>query len=119
MESWKSIIQPQIKTNLPKFGPGDTVDIHYRVVEGEKERIQIFTGVVIAMRGSDMGASFTVRKISSGGVGVERIFPRHSPFIADVKIRRAGKVRRAKLYYLRKLRGKAARVKEKIVPKGE
>jgi len=119
MESWKSIIQSQIKTDLPKFNPGDTVDVHYRVVEGEKERIQTFTGVVIALRGSDMGASFTVRKIGSGGVGVERIFPRHSPFIAEVKVRRSGRVRRAKLYYLRNLRGKAARVKERVELKTE
>jgi len=90
--------------------------VHYRVVEGEKERVQVFSGTVISKRGSGTGATFTVRKIASGGIGVERIFPFHSPFIAEVKVKRRGKVRRAKLYYLRKRKGKAARVKEKLLP---
>ncbi len=115
MESWKEIVKDQIKDELPPFNSGDTVDVHYRVVEGEKERIQVFTGTVISLRGSGTGASFIVRKISSGGIGVERIFPRHSPFIAQVVVKRLGKVRRAKLYYLRDRKGKAARVKEKTV----
>ena len=113
MESWKDILKDQIKTDIPRFNPGDTVDVHYRVIEGDKERIQIFTGTVISKRGRDMGASFTVRKIGSGGVGVERIFPLHSPYIADVKIKKQASVRRAKLYYLRQRKGKAARLKDK------
>ena len=97
---------------LPDFEPGDTVAVHVRVVEGEKERIQIFQGTVIALRGSGAGKTFMVRKIASG-VGVERVFPFHSPRIAKVVIKRRGRVRRAKLYYLRRLRGKAARIKER------
>lgn len=115
MEDWKTIVEDQIKDELPPFNTGDLIDVQYRVVEGEKERIQVFSGTVIALRGSGTGASFTVRKIGSGGVGVERIFPRYSPFIANVVVKRLGKVRRAKLYYLRDRKGKAARVKEKIV----
>jgi len=113
MEKWKTIIKEQTKTDIPRFNPGDTVDVHYRVVEGDKERIQVFTGTVISKRGSDMGSTFTVRKIGSGGIGVERIFPLHSPFIADIKIKKQASVRRAKLYYLRERKGKAARLKEK------
>lgn len=115
MEAWKEPVKSQIKTELPVFHPGDQIDVHYRVVEGDKERIQVFTGIIIKMRGSDVSSTFTVRKIS-GGIGVERIFPMHSPFIADIKIKRTGSVRRAKLYYLRGLKGKAARIKEKINP---
>jgi len=113
MEAWKQPIRGQLKDNLPMMNPGDTVDVHYRVVEGDKERIQVFTGTIISLRGCDISATFTVRKISSGGIGVERIFPLHSPLIAEVKVRRLGKVRRAKLYYLRGRKGKSARVKEK------
>lgn len=100
------------KQDIPAFDPGDTVKVHHRVVEGDKQRIQVFEGVVIARRGSRTNASFTVRKISYG-VGVERIFPLHSPNIEKIEVIRRGKVRRAKLYYLRTRRGKAARIKEK------
>ena len=97
---------------LPDFEAGDTVAVHVRVVEGKKERIQVFKGVVISIRGGGARKTFMVRKISNG-VGVERIFPYHSPGIAKVEIKRRGHVRRAKLYYLRNLRGKAARIKER------
>jgi len=100
------------KQDLPAFNPGDTIKVHQRVVEGNKQRIQIFEGVVIARRGSRSNASFTVRKVSYG-IGVERIFPLHSPNIEKIEVTRMGKVRRAKLYYLRSRRGKAARLKEK------
>lgn len=97
---------------LPDFQAGDTVDVHVRIVEGEKERVQVFTGVVIAVSGQGSRRSFTVRKISYG-VGVERVFPLHSPRIAKLDVVSRGRVRRAKLYYLRNLRGKAARIREK------
>lgn len=113
MEKWKEIVQKDIKTDLPDLSPGDTVDIYYRVVEGEKERIQLFTGTIIGLRGSGMSATFTVRKIASGSIGVERIFPLNSPFIKNIVVKKQASVRRAKLYYLRSLRGKAARLKEK------
>ncbi len=113
METWKEIIQDQIREDLPELNPGDTIDVRYRVVEGEKERIQVFTGVLISIRGSGVSATFTVRKIGSGGIGVERIFPLHSPFIAEIVVKKQAVVRRAKLYYLRKRKGKAARLKEK------
>lgn len=119
MESWKEIVSDTPERVLPKFNPGDQIDVHYRVIEGEKERIQIFSGVVIGKRGSGVEATFTVRKIASGGIGVERIFPFNSPFIADVTVKRLGAVRRAKLYYLRDRKGKAARVKEKVVYKSK
>ena len=99
-------------TELPNFGPGDTVRVHYRIIEGEKERIQVFEGNVIAIGGETSRRTFTVRKVS-GGVGVERIFPLHSPRIAELEVKRQGRVRRAKLYYLRNLRGKAAKIREK------
>lgn len=99
--------------DLPDFKPGDTIAVHVRVVEGEKERIQVFQGVVISIRGSGANRTFNVRKVSNN-VGVERIFPYHSPKIAKVEMIRRGHVRRAKLYYLRKLRGKAARIKERM-----
>lgn len=102
----------QLRTDLPNFGPGDTVAVHYRVIEGEKERIQVFQGVVLQKRGSGINATFTVRKVSNG-IGVERIFPQHSPNIADIKVLRMGRVRRAKLFYLRSRKGKAAKVTEK------
>ena len=98
---------------LDAFEPGDTVAVHVRVIEGQKERIQVFQGVVISLKGRAASRTFTVRKISHG-VGVERIFPYHSPKIAKVEVKRRGRVRRAKLYYLRKLRGKAARIKERM-----
>lgn len=101
-----------LKSDIPDFRAGDTVKVHVRVVEGDKERIQIFQGVVIGRHGGGSRESFTVRKIS-GGVGVERIFPLHSPVIDKIELIRRGKVRRAKLYYLRELRGKAARIEER------
>ncbi|HLA64793.1 MAG TPA: 50S ribosomal protein L19 [Rhodothermales bacterium] len=102
----------QLRDDHPAFGPGDTVSVHVRVVEGNKERIQRYEGVVIAIKGSGATRTFTVRKISNG-VGVERIFPYASPKVAKVEVVRFGDVRRAKLYYLRALRGKAARIKER------
>jgi large subunit ribosomal protein L19 len=102
----------QMRTDVSDFRPGDTVRVHARIKEGEKERIQVFQGVVIRKRKGTTGASFTVRKISYG-IGVERIFPLHSPSIEKIEVMTKGKVRRARLYYLRKLRGKAARIKEK------
>lgn len=116
MESWKEIIQTPRAKELPKFRPGDTVDVLYRVIEGEKERIQVFSGVVIALHVDQSNSTFTVRKISSGGIGVERIFPTDSPFISEVHVKRLGAVRQSKLYYLRGRKGKAARVKEKVMP---
>jgi large subunit ribosomal protein L19 len=103
----------QYRDDLPDFEPGDTVNVHLRVVEGEKERIQQFEGVVLSMNGSGSGRTFTVRKVS-GGIGVERIFPLHSPRIAQIDVERRGRVRRSKLYYLRDLSGKAARIKERV-----
>lgn len=107
----KEITQEQLRTDLPEFRAGDTVRVHVKVVEGTRERIQVFEGVVIKRRGGGISETFTVRKISYG-VGVERTFPLHTPKIAKVEVLRRGKVRRAKLYYLRALRGKAARIKE-------
>lgn len=101
-----------LRKDLPAFAPGDTVRVRVRVVEGEKERIQAFEGVCIARRGSGVNETFMVRKIS-GGVGVERIFPLHSPGLAGIEVVRRGQVRRAKLYYLRARRGKRARVRER------
>lgn len=100
--------------NIPRFRPGDTLKVSVRVKEGEKERIQAFEGVCLARRGSGVSETFTVRKISNG-VGVERIFPVHSPMLAEITVVRRGRVRRAKLYYLRHLSGKATRIKEKKV----
>jgi large subunit ribosomal protein L19 len=102
----------QFKTGLPKFDPGDTIRVLYLVREGEKERVQAFEGVCLGRRGGRMGASFTVRKVS-GGIGVERIFPLHSPFIKGIEIVKRGRVRRAKLHYLRGLKGRASRIQEK------
>jgi len=104
----------QLRQDIPQFSPGDTVRVLYRVLEGEKERIQAFEGVCIGRRGGGVAETFTVRKISSG-VGVERIFPLHAPTVKGVEIVRRGRVRRAKLYYLRGLRGKAARIPEKRI----
>ena len=105
------ITKEQLRTDLPTFRPGDTVRVHVKVVEGTRERIQVYEGVVIKRRGGGISETFTVRKISYG-VGVERTFPVHTPKIAKLEVIRRGKVRRAKLYYLRNLRGKAARIKE-------
>ena len=101
-----------LRDDVPKFSPGDNLKVHVRVVEGTKERVQIFQGDVIARSGSGVRETFTVRKVSYG-VGVERIFPVHSPVIQKIEVTRQGNVRRAKLYYLRDLRGKAAKIKEK------
>jgi len=107
----QEITKEQLRTDLPDFRPGDTVRVHVKVVEGNRERIQVFEGVVIKRRGAGVSETFTVRKVSYG-VGVERTFPVHTPKIAKLEVVRRGKVRRAKLYYLRQLRGKAARIKE-------
>lgn len=107
----EEITKDQLKTDLPEFRAGDTVKVHVKVVEGNRERIQVFEGVVIKRQNGGISETFTVRKISYG-VGVERTFPVHSPRLAKIEVTRRGKVRRAKLYYLRNLRGKAARIKE-------
>ncbi|NOX17156.1 MAG: 50S ribosomal protein L19 [Chlorobi bacterium] len=112
MDKLREIVEEQLRSDLPDFYAGDRVRVHVRVIEGDKERIQPFEGDVIAVRGGGMSRTFTVRKISSG-VGVERVFPLNSPRIAKVEVLRQGKVRRAKLYYLRNLSGKAARIKDK------
>ncbi len=111
MDRVNNLVAGHLKTDRPDFKPGDTVAVDVKVIEGDKERIQVFEGNVIARTGKGINATFTVRKISNG-VGVERIFPLHSPTVDSIKILRRGKVRRAKLYYLRKLRGKKARIKE-------
>ena len=102
----------QMRLDIPDFRPGDTIRVHARIKEGEKERIQVFQGAVIRKRKGGTGATFTVRKVSYG-IGVERIFPLHSPAIDKIEVVSRGKVRRGRLYYLRNLRGKAARIKEK------
>jgi len=112
MQSTDLVDQNALRDDVPEFGPGDTVKVHVRVVEGNRQRVQVFEGVVIAIRGSGVRRSFTVRKISFG-VGVERTFPLHSPIIDRIERVSRGDVRRAKLYYLRNRIGKAARVKEK------
>lgn len=108
----ESITQDQLRQDHPDFRAGDTVKVHVKVVEGTRERIQIFEGVVIKRQNGGISETFTVRKISYG-VGVERTFPVHSPRVAQIEVTRKGRVRRAKLYYLRNLRGKAARIKER------
>jgi large subunit ribosomal protein L19 len=116
MSSLIQFVEEQLtkKNELPAFKAGDTVNVAYKIREGNKERIQQFQGVVIQRRGSGSTATFTVRKIS-GGVGVERIFPENTPFIDSLTVMRKGKVRRARLFYLRGLSGKSARIKERIV----
>lgn len=109
MDLINTVTANQMRTDLPDFKPGDTVRVHTRVIEGEKERIQIFEGVCIRRKGGGVHETFTVHKVSNG-IGVERIFPLHSPRIAKIENKKVGRVRRAKLYYLRKLRGKAARI---------
>ncbi len=111
MDLIRLIEREQMRADIPDFGPGDTVRVHLRVREGNRERVQVFEGVVIARDGGGSTETFTVRRIASG-VGVERIFPVHSPRIEKLEVTRRGDVRRAKLYYLRQLRGKAARIKE-------
>jgi large subunit ribosomal protein L19 len=108
----KLVESRELRNDLPNFAPGDTIKVHVKVKEGDKERIQIFQGIVISRKGGGMRSMFTVRKIS-GGVGVERMFPLNSPTIDRIEVERHGRVRRAKLYYLRELRGKAARIEEK------
>ncbi len=103
----------QLKKDVPEFGPGDTVVVQVKVKEGSRERLQAFEGVVIAKRNRGLNSAFTVRKISHG-VGVERVFQTHSPLVGSIEVKRRGDVRRAKLYYLRNLTGKAARIKERL-----
>ena len=112
MEKLDAVRREGLKENLPEFRPGDTVRVMVRVREGDKERLQAFEGVCIGRRGAGVSATFTVRKVSAG-VGVERIFPLHSPSVADIALVRRGRVRRAKLYYLKKLSGKASRIRER------
>ena len=112
MERLAEVAREGLRSDIPAFERGDTVRVMVRVKEGEKERLQAFEGLVVAKRGGGISENFTVRKVSAG-VGVERIFPLHSPTIASIDLVRRGRVRRAKLYYLRRLSGKAARIKEK------
>ena len=114
MNSTDLVDRASLRTDIPAFGPGDTLKVHVRVVEGNRERVQVFQGVVIRLQGSGVRETFTVRKVSFS-VGVERTFPMHSPIIAKVEVVTRGDVRRAKLYYLRDRIGKAAKVKEKRV----
>jgi len=107
----QELTKEQLRTDIPNFRPGDTLKVHVKVIEGSRERVQLFEGVVIKRRGGGISETFTVRKISYG-VGVERTFPLNTPKIEKIEVARRGKVRRAKLYYLRNLRGKAARIKE-------
>jgi large subunit ribosomal protein L19 len=117
MNEIRAIEASQMKDELDNFKVGDTVKVHFKIVEGKTERIQVYEGLVIAMKNSRVGKTFTVRK-NSYGVGVERVFPIHSPRVTRVELTRAGKVRRAKLYYIRDKIGKAAKIRELIVKKG-
>jgi large subunit ribosomal protein L19 len=110
----KNIEAEQMRVDIPMVKAGDTVKVHLRIIEGEKERIQVFQGVVIRVHRGGIGATFTVRKVSDG-VGVERVFPFHSPYIERVEVVSEGKVRRSRLYYLRELKGKASRIKSKQI----
>lgn len=112
MDALEYLEREQMRTDIPEFRPGDTVRVFVRIVEGEKERLQAFEGLVIRKKGKNTNATFTVRKVSYG-IGVERTFPIHSPLIEKVEIVKRGDVRRAKLYYIRKVKGKAAKIKEK------
>lgn len=112
MDVLHTVTANQLRTDIPDFRAGDTLAVNVRVIEGEKERIQVFQGMCIKRKGGGISETFTVRKISNG-VGVERIFPLHSPRIASIEVKRKGRVRRAKLYYLRRLKGKAARIKDR------
>jgi large subunit ribosomal protein L19 len=114
MDTIEQLQKEVMRMDLPDFIPGDTVKVHVKIREGEKERIQAFQGVVVSKRGSLSSASFTVRKVSYG-IGVERTFPLHSPALDKIEVLTRGRVRRAKIYYLRKLRGKAARIKERRI----
>lgn len=108
----EKVTASQLRNDIPEFRPGDTVRVHALIVEGERERVQLFEGLVIGRRGAGISESYTVRKISNG-VGVERTFPIHTPRVQKIEVLRKGKVRRAKLYYIRALSGKAARIKER------
>ena len=108
----EALEKEQLRSDIPAFGPGDTVRVHAKIVEGTRERVQVFEGIVIGRQGTGVRETFTVRRISYG-TGVERTFPVHSPRIDKIEVKRRGVVRRAKLYYLRKLTGKAARIREK------
>lgn len=108
----QEITKEQLRTDLPEFRPGDTVRVHAIIVEGERERVQIFEGVVIKRQGTGIGETYTVRKISNG-VGIERTFPVHSPRVAEIEVKRQGSVRRSRLFYLRDRHGRAARIKER------
>jgi len=112
MNKLDGVTASQLREDIPAFRAGDTLKVHVKVVEGTRSRVQVFQGIVIARQGSGVGATFTVRKVSFG-VGVERMFPLHAPTIEKIEVDRRGDVRRAKLYYLRGLRGKAARIREK------
>jgi large subunit ribosomal protein L19 len=112
MSVLKSLEGKHLKENLPDFNTGDTLRVHVKIIEGDKERVQIFQGTVISRKGGGASESFTVRKVSAG-IGVERVFPLHSPNISKIQVMKRGKVRRSKLYYLRGLRGKKARIAEK------
>ena len=114
MERIQELAASQVRDDLPEFGPGDNIEVHVRVIEGDKERKQVFSGTVLQRRGCGISETFTIRKISAG-VGVERIFPVNSPMIAKIKKNYPTKTRRAKLFYLRKLRGKAARLRREYV----
>jgi large subunit ribosomal protein L19 len=111
MDLLRAVENSQMRTNLPSFRPGDTVRVHVKIKEGDKYRIQVFEGVIIAQKNNGISSTFTVRKVSFG-YGIERIFPMHSPIIEKLEVVKSGKVRRARLYYLRGRRGKAARLKE-------
>ncbi len=111
MDIIREVTQDQLRSDIPDFRPGDNVRVHVRLKEGSKERIQVFEGLVIARKHGGISETFTVRKISSG-IGVERTFPLHAPSVAKIEVTRRGRVRRAKLYYIRDLRGKAARIRE-------
>lgn len=112
MDIIRSIEQEQMRTDLPEFKPGDTVRVYVKVIEGDRERVQVFEGIVMRRSGGGLSETFTVRKISAG-VGVERLFPLHSPLIEKIEVVRRGRVRRAKLYYLRDRVGRAARIEER------
>ncbi len=112
MERMAAVAREGLRTDLPVFAPGDTIKVMVRVREGDKERLQAFEGLCMGRRGGGINETFRVRKVSAG-VGVERVFPLHSPSLASIEVVRKGRVRRAKLYYLRKVSGKAARIKEK------
>jgi large subunit ribosomal protein L19 len=112
MDPISAVEAKYLKDKIPEFGPGDTLKVHTRIKEGDKERVQVFEGVVIQRRGKGTGGTFTLRKVS-GGIGVERVFPLHSPNLTKIERVRQGKVRRAKIFYLRGLKGKSARIREK------